>query len=332
MSEVELNGDQLHVVVNPLVGGTINSIVHKGLGMSVLGTTPWDPVSVPYPTFAAPDENAWLTRYGGGWPLLFPNGGDACEFGGVFHGFHGEASIAPWQVETDGTTIRLNRRFFTVPVEMDREITIDGDLLTVRETVRMCGRDPVAVMWAHHPSFGTDLLDGEFEIQTGARHAKIDDAYDPPANPLKVGAEGPWPTVPGKTGPYDLSRPTGRVASQAYLQDFADPWVSIRRLDGAVGVALSWDDRVFPCAWLWFELEGTTDPPWHGRARLIGVEPSTSWPGTGLAGIDRSGGALLVLKPDDEITAEIRLHVFKPAGPVVGVDANGRANFDRGHP
>ena len=118
---VVLESEALRVTVNPQVGGTITAVEHKGLGASVLGTTPWEPEIAPLESFAAPDERTWLTRYGGGWPLLFPNGGDACEFDGVFHGFHGEASLAPWEAAGDGAVLRLTRRFAAVPVEMHRE-------------------------------------------------------------------------------------------------------------------------------------------------------------------------------------------------------------------
>ena len=85
-----------------------------GLGLSVLGTVPWDVVEAPIESLAARDEPEWLTRYTGGWPLLFPNGGDACTVDGVFHGFHGEASIAPWHCRDNarrlGTDARLRDR------------------------------------------------------------------------------------------------------------------------------------------------------------------------------------------------------------------------------
>jgi hypothetical protein len=315
----------LRVTVNAAVGGTIEAVEHKGLGASVLGTVPWQQESGPADSDAAPDEKTWLRWYGGGWPLLFPNGGDACEFDGVFHGFHGEASLVAWKAEAESGLVRLTRRFRTVPVDMRRELTVDGDLLTIRETVRMLGAQPVRVMWGHHPTFGSDLLDGPFEIQSGARTVTVDDRYDPPNNPLKPGAGGSWPSVPGKTGSFDLSRPEGRVAALAYLHDFASPWVSIRRLDDCVAAALSWDPGVFPYVWLWYELGGTPEPPWLGKTRLIGLEPNTTWPAYGLADADRRGGRLLTLRPGVEIAATVRLHVFKPAGALRGVGANGRA-------
>lgn len=328
MSEVVvLESGALRVEVWPTVGGTIAAVVHKGLGLSVLGRTPWDPVIAPLESFGAPDEWAWLTRYGGGWPLLFPNGGDACRFRGAVHGFHGEASISPWRVAVEGATLRLERNFYTVPVTMRRTIAVAEDVVAVTETARVEGGRPVTVMWGHHPTFGTDLLAGEFVIETGARTALVDKGYDPPANPLLPGARGAWPAVPGKAGPIDLRfAPRAPVAAQAYLLDFeGGAWAAIRRSDGRIAAALSWDAAVFPFAWLWYELEGNPDPPWHGRTRLIGLEPNTTCLGGGLAEAQRRGERLLELRPGEDVTTTVRLHVFRPRGPISGVGEDGRA-------
>ena len=107
-STISIASDELRVTVNPKVGGTITAIIHLGLGLSVLGEVPWDPVDAPIGGFAARDEMHWLSRYTGGWPLLFPNGGDACTVDGVFHGFHGEASISPWKATACGRPPRAH--------------------------------------------------------------------------------------------------------------------------------------------------------------------------------------------------------------------------------
>ena len=322
---VSIASKQLQVTINPQVGGTITSITHLGLGLSVLGTVPWNPIDAPIESFAARDEAEWLTRYTGGWPILFPNGGDACTVDEVFHGFHGEASISPWTAKASPESLRLVRHFITVPVEMQRELTVVGDMLIIRERLRMSGSRPLDVMWGHHPTFGSDLLAGPVEITAGTRHVSVDDSYDPAANPLHPGVAGTWPIVAGKTGPFDLGRPEGILAAMAYLHDFDKAWVAMRRMDNAIAVALSWDAKCFPCAWLWYELGGTPEAPWNGRGRVIGIEPNSTRPGMGLANAKLRGTSLLRLHPGEEISTTLHLHVFRPSGAITGVGSNGKA-------
>jgi hypothetical protein len=323
-ASITIVSKELQVTVNPQVGGTITQIRHLGSGLSVLGTVPWDAIDAPIASFAARDEAHWLTRFTGGWPLLFPNGGNACTVDGMFHGFHGEASIAPWTYSASRSTLRLTRRFFTVPVEIHRELGVEGNQLIIREEIRMHGSRPIDVMWGHHPSFGSDMLAGPIEITTSGKRVIVDTGYDPATNPLLPGAQGDWPTVAGKRGSFDLSHPTGTMAALAYLHGFDMAWVAMRRLDNAIAVALSWDAAQFPCAWLWFELNGTDEVPWHGRTRLIGIEPNTTRLAAGIAEAKAQGSALLRLHPGARLYTTLRLQVFRPIGPITALDLGAR--------
>lgn len=317
MSALLLASDALEVRVNPDVGGTITEVRHRNTGLSVLGRVPWTAVDAPLPSLAAHDEPEWLTRYTGGWPLLFPNAGDACMVDGVFHGFHGEASIAPWDVaDSGGSMLVLERSFTAIPAFMRRTMTVDGDVLSLHEVLSYSGETHTDVIWGHHPTFGSDLLDGEFEVTCGAADVSVEPQYDPPANPLLPGASGHWPHVPGKNGTADLGRPSPPWASLAYLQHFRQHWAAIRRCDDAIAILLNWDGARFPCAWLWYELEGTADKPWAGRTRLIGIEPSTTPCGLGLGEAKRRGAPLLRLEPGCVISSEIHLKVFTPSGNI----------------
>lgn len=324
---VTIASELLSVAASPDVGATITAVEHRPTGLSVLGTVPWDPVTTPDGTFAPSDERSWLTRYTGGWPLLFPNGGDACVVDGTVHGFHGEASIAPWEVmEQAADRVRLRRRFFTVPATIERDFSVAGDVLTVRETIAFHGVRPTPVLLGQHVTFGSDMLAGAFVIETGAAKVSVDEAYDPPSNPLIPGQSGDWPNVPAKAGgSFDLALPSGDFAAMGYLHDFSRAWAAVRRTDGCIAAVLSWDAAVYPCAWLWYELGGTPEAPWHGRARLLGIEPCTTWPSIGLAQSRARGLPLLTLTPGEDVTTTVRLHVFAPAGPVTGVDVDGRA-------
>jgi len=325
-TSITIASKELRVAINPRVGGTITHIKHVGSELSVLGTVPWDAIDAPIGGFAARDEAHWLTRYSGGWPLLFPNGGNACIVDGMFHGFHGEASIAPWAFSASATTLHLERRFFTVPVEMHREIAVEGEHLIIREELYMQGNRPIDVMWGHHPTFGSDMLTGPVEITTSAKRVIVDDSYDPETNLLIPAAVGDWPVVAGKRGSFDLSHPSGTMAALAYLHDFDTAWVAMRRLDNAIAAVLSWNAKQFPCAWLWFELGGTVEAPWRARTRLIGIEPNTTCPASGIAEARVRNGALLRLHPGSILHTTVRLHVFQPAGPITTLESSGRTN------
>ncbi len=315
---VTLESDALRVTVNPQIGGTITAVRHKPTALSVLGNVPWEAVDAPLPGLAARDEPEWLTRYTGGWPLLFPNAGDACTVDGVFHGFHGEASIAQWEAEEAKGALLLTRSFATVSATMRRRIRVDGEALTIDEELTYSGDRPVDVMWGHHPSFGSDLLAAPFEVTSGAAHAEAEAFFDPPANPISAGAAGTWPLLPAKAGGMaDLAHPRQPWASVAYLTGFAAPWAAIRRMDDAIAALLTWDGARFPCAWLWYELDATPDAPWNSRTRLVGIEPNTTPCALGLAAARARGAALLRLTPGASLRATITLHVFKPAGPIL---------------
>jgi hypothetical protein len=180
---------------------------------------------------------------------------------------------------------------------MRREISIARDTLMIRENLKHHGDRAISVMWGHHPTFGSDLLDGPFEMTSGAAEMSIEPVFAPPAS-------------------ANLLRPSAPLASLAYLQRFAQSWAAIRRCDDAIAVLLTWDGARFPCAWLWHELEATAAAPWSGRTRLVAIEPNTTPCALGLAEAMARGAPLLRLAPGEEATAYICLRVFKPEGPI----------------
>ena len=180
----------------------------------------------------------------------------------------------------------------------------------------MFGTTPIEVMWGHHATFGSDLLAGPVEITSGAKSVSADDTFDPATNPVCPGAKGALNAMPGKNGVADISHPAAPLAALLYLENFDFGWAAIRRLDNAVAVALAWDSKRFPCAWAWLELAGTSDAPWHGRAKLIGLEPNTTRSAHGLAQAKATGENLLRLEPNGHLTTQLKLRVFRPAGPI----------------
>ena len=312
MSSVLDNG-VLRVEVSPSLGGTIQFVRHLGLGASVLGSVPWEASDLPETSGAAADEASWLTRFGGGWPVMFPNAGDACIADGARHGFHGEASVSPFACAREGEALVLSRRFLSVPARMTRRISIEGDRLTVEETVEADA--PCEVMWGQHVTLGSDLLAGPVEIAASATRATACASYAPPASPLRPGTESEWPVLPGRRGLVNLSRPREGAAMLACLMKIGPaPWVELHRRDD-LAVRLDWTADPWPLAWLWVETGGTQNAPWFGRGRVVGVEPCTTWPAAGLSRAREAGGRLLRIEPGRPRSGRVTLRVFRPDPP-----------------
>lgn len=304
--------DDLEVTINSEVGAAVTAITHRPTGMSILGHVPWEAVKTPLPSRAARDEPQWLTRYTGGWPPLFPNAGDACTFEGRFHGFHGEASIISWHtLKTERDSAAFDCQLETVPVTMRRSFRLDRDCLLLTESLLHHGSRSTRAMWGQHPTFGSDLLAGPVSLSAGNPRVTVDDSYDPAANPLKPGAAGQWPSIPGKSGPFDLSHPFIPLAALVYLHDFEEPWVELRRDDNGLAARLTWNPQDYPCVWLWLERRSTADAPWNGQADLIGIEPNTTRASRGLSDALARGADLLILEPGETRTTEIELRVYQ---------------------
>jgi hypothetical protein len=304
-----LDNGSLRATVTPGLGGCITALCHLPTGAELLARTPWTPIADPIA--AAPDEAAWLARFPGGWPLLFPNAGDACRDGPARHGFHGEGSLAPWTACREDDTLVLSRHFRAVPVRMTRRLRLSGTRLEVAETVT--AEAPCRVVWGQHVTFGADLLGGPVSLRSSAARLMACAAYDPPANPLRPGASGDWPCLPGRRGPVDLSQPPEGAALLACLADLGPaPWAEIRRSDRRLAARLDWTADPWPFAWLWIETGGTADPPWFGRGRMIGIEPCTTWPATGLAAARAAGGPVLALATGETRRSRITLTVACP--------------------
>jgi hypothetical protein len=296
-----LESATLRATVTPRVGGMITSVRHLPTGTELLARAPWPTLTDPLDH--AEDEATWLTRFPGGWPVMFPNAGDACTVDGVAHGFHGEGSAAEWEASGDRHSITLTRRFRSVPVTMTRHLRLEGDRLDLAETVAAQG--PATVAWGQHVTL--DPGPPGARLETSAARLAACATYDPPANPLSPGAEAAWPILPGKRGPVDLSRPPEGAALLACLMDLGPaPWAALTRADGLT-LRLDWTADPWPFAWVWVETGGSTGPPWNGQARMLGIEPCSTWPATGLGPARAAGGPVITLRAGQTRDARLTL-------------------------
>ncbi|WP_432144081.1 DUF4432 family protein [Streptomyces sp. bgisy084] len=277
-----LRSDQLTVGVLPGKGADIVSLVDTATGIDVLFRSPWgrrDPALLPSTRDSQLD---WLARYPGGWQQLVPNAGAARVVDGVLRGYHGEAAVVGWEVESaDESSAALGVQLVTAPLTLTRRLRVRGPSLLVTDTIHNDSAEPVDVMWVQHPAFGAPFIDGHSTLTTGARGVLSD--AQAPGNVLPPDAATPFPFSTGLDGnPIDLSRvppPESGRALFAALTDFASGWFAINSPSAGFALRMEWDAHLLPYAWLWQECRATAGFPWFRRAYVIAVEPANVLPG-----------------------------------------------------
>jgi galactose mutarotase-like enzyme len=234
--------------------------------------------------------------------------------------FHGEASRAHWTVveaTDDRVTLRTPAR---LPLILERRMTVERDapVLRIEETVHADAAMTVPFLWGHHPAFPA-VEGATIDLPAGVR-VTVDDDYVPPDpwGDLAPGAATDWPEAAGRRGEaMRLDRvPAGPLQRLVFLGGFPDPaWAAVRGVAPGVGVGMAWDRAAFPVVWNWWELEGPGHP-WHGRARIVAIEPATAWPADGLAGAVARGQAHTVAPGLAGAVARGQAHTVAPGRPM----------------
>ncbi|HET7690818.1 MAG TPA: hypothetical protein VFK41_10585, partial [Nocardioidaceae bacterium] len=177
---LHLWNDDLAVAVDPGRGADILSLVHRSSGVDVLFSTPWrdhaDALRDGTTTPTTYDPVAgWLEAYRGGWQLLCPNAGPPRPVAGCPVGFHGEAANARWDVvAADDAGCSLVTTLFSVPVRIERSLSLQSESLLVDDTlVNLCDVH-LEIDYNSHPAFGGTFLEGRVTLDTGARRYTAD--------------------------------------------------------------------------------------------------------------------------------------------------------------
>jgi len=318
---LRLRSEVLEVDVRPSSGAQFTHLALAGR-TNVLAWYDWPN---PLPAGRGPsygdDRLDWLSAYRGGWQELFPNAGAACVVDGVPLPFHGECSMAEWEVVSHSDREAVLRCPARLPLMLERRIRLAADrpVLLIDERISNLSDLEVPYLWGHHPAF---------ELPPGSRiDLSPDVRYQfAPEQPGGTGAKGAWPTSRDSHGRKDdlsevPSVPTERVV---FLSD-ADGWFGLRA-PGGTGIACAWQPETFPYLWLWQHLAGPGFPTF-GRGWITALEPVNVSNGEGLAAALALGEAPR-LPPGGSAEAWITVSLFDSGErPVAGVERDGSIRF-----
>ena len=321
---IELVAGALTALIDPTLGAEICQVTHRGRDLLAYGQ--WEPPPDPDPSTSATaglrpgtSQFEWLRQYRGGWQLLVPNAGRECVWHDTPLPFHGQWSRTTVDVVDRGPAHVSVCATIGPAYEVTRTITVypHPARLTVHTSIVNVSADAAPFVWVEHPVF---------PVEPG-------DRIDLPAHRVvsQAGTELIWPADPDGSRDLRVVPAYRPHESVHYLPDVVGGWAAVRGRHG--GVALCWDTRAMPHAWLWTEL-GSPGFPFYGGTSMVAVEPASVWPGDGLRdAVDR--GTATWLEPGHAAAAQLTMipfdaHDGAPDRAVCGAHHDGTITFS--HP
>ena len=283
---IVLRSAELLVRLDPGHGGEMLDLVDLRTGRQLLGRPPFGSEQ---PLGGDLDETAWTARYRGGWQVALPNAGTACEVGGSYHGFHGRASIDPWQVRAAGGSCCV-LEWSGHGLRVRRTFELAGSGVTVHVEARAVEeRTPLVAV--EHLTVGLELLEPEVEIELPGGHVyELSEADGPPIPPPDACT---WPEARLLDGSVErcdrwpLDRPRSRLLAVAELSEGR---ATVRNPSRGQGLEIVWEADWLRHCWLWHEAR-LYGGPWRGQAEILAIEPASVPHSLGLAAAIEHGQA-----------------------------------------
>lgn len=285
---VSLENEQLRVLVAADKGADILEFLHKPTDTECLWSSPAGLQRAAFRP-ATPLESGHFREYfAGGWYEMLPNGPGPCEHRGAKFGYHGEATLLPWDVRVLADepsvvsvefTVRLNR--IPLRVRKTLELRTGSGTLHVSEQIRNESPQSVEFLWGHHPTFGAPLFAPGARIFVPRCQTVVSDHVPADAR-LAPGQRSAWPHMRSRNGEsIDISYVPGPKTNShdfVRIENLEDGWFSIVNPARNCGFALRFDPALFRVLGYWQLFNGGPDYPWYGQHFLGALEPASDLP------------------------------------------------------
>lgn len=234
----------------------------------------------------------YLDHNSGGWQEILPNGGSECCYKGACLGMHGEISAVPWEfcvVKDEAEEIVLCFTVTTLrsPFRLKKELSLKADESTIyiKEELTNLAKEPMELMWGHHPTVGEPFLEEHCKIFTNARTGFAMQQEDFKTQRVKPGTEFSWPGTELGMDLSDIPSREAGTADMIYLKDFPpNAWYEVRHPHRGLSYGMRWDGTRFPYLWMWLVCGGADGYPWYKRTYNLALEPWSSYSANGLTG------------------------------------------------
>jgi hypothetical protein len=266
-------------------GGHIAEIRDKASGINPLWIPDWPSIEPSQYDAASDDtygnnaESSLLSGIMGHNLCLDIFGGPSVEEAAAGLPVHGEASIAPFEIDASGTALAMQARLPAAQLRVERRIELVDRTVHVGETVENLSSADRPVGWTEHVTLGPPFLErGKTQFRASATRSKVFESTVGANDYMAKGAEFDWPLAPREDGGVSDLRVCGDTqkssAYTAHVMDPTRPEAFFVAFSGSAQLAFGyvWRRADFPWMGIWEENHSRPAPPWNGRTLTRGFE------------------------------------------------------------
>jgi hypothetical protein len=284
-----IENELLRVLIVPDKGADILEFLYKPLDLDFMWHSRHGLRRASHFRSSTPLHTGHFREYfAGGWFEMLPNGPRPCTYRGAEFGYHGEATLLPWEYEIlvdepERVEVRFAVRLVRTPLFVEKTIRLDGESATlyVSESIVNEASQTVEILWGQHPTFGPPFLAENCQVYVPPCRAIVGEDV-PSDSRLAPSQTSIWPVMHNRSGAtIDISRvpgPEARSHDFVRLEELSDGWFAIVNPERKAGFALHWDINVFPVLGFWQLFHGAPDYPWYGMNYLVALEPAVDLP------------------------------------------------------
>ena len=335
---VVLENQKLRVTVLVDKGTDIYEFLYKPLDIDFMWRSPM-PLHNPgnFVPSSASAFGSFYDHYEGAWQEIVPSFGPSSNYKGAEFGLHGESSLLPWNFRVindhpDCVSVDFWVRLYRSPFYLEKRLTLkaNSSVLKINEFVENEAKEPMALMWGHHPALSEAFLDENCTIDLSYRKMHTQKELSFERQRFAPNSAFDWPMAKSVTGEMvDVSKMPSRESNTADILYFTEPdeaWYAVTNQRLGVGFGMVWDVKAFPYLWMWQVCHGSFAYPWYGRTYNMALEIVTSPPDQGISSAVKDQTALMLL-PGERITAFANAIIYTGRGRVLRLDQNGSTEW-----
>jgi hypothetical protein len=284
---VQLENPALRITVLEQ-GGHVAEILDKASGVNPLWTPPWPSIEpstfdpAKHREYGGDAESRLLAGIMGHNLCMDIFGGPSAEEAAAGLTVHGEASVVPYQIEGEPTSLVARAYLPEARLRFERRIRISdsGSGITFVESVENASGTDRPIAWTQHVTLGPPFLQkGRTQFRASGTRSKVhEEDFAGEHGMMKPGAEFDWPLAPLKNGDVqDLRVLTDVQASGGFTTTMMDPgreeaYFLAYTPSSGVLFGYVWKRKDFPWLGIWQENFSRAAPPWNGKTLTIGME------------------------------------------------------------